>query len=246
MIVAKARTKKTKKSAAKPRFANDYYETGAPHVIYEVDALGAGKAKYYLPDGRLAGCHPIRNFKVDQTYLILQCPYLDDEDQFIHYRQRSNDTHWLMLSYHRGQVIEAAVFDRSEVTAAPLAEFGADGAVIYIPFRTDCTKRLMPRNSNALFLDFEDSERGKELRQQLAQEHAEELAAAADPEEALTHMLIERFHCEQAAFTEAECNSLLHKQFKAFCDGEKERRAQGIKTTLRLFEDSVPAALSVK
>ena len=48
------------------------------------------------------------------------------------------------------------------------------------------------------------------------------------------------------AFTDAELDTLLVRQFIAFCDGAKERRAQGIKTTFKLLLEAVPAALSVK
>ena len=81
---------------------------------------------------------------------------------------------------------------------------------------------------------------------ELAKDDAEASHKILEDEAAFTALLRHNLDLSHSTFSEEELDTLLVKQFKAFCEDEAKRRAAGTKTTLRLFTQAIPALLKLK
>ena len=252
--MAKA-NKKTKKSSAKAqgkaqlRLENQYYDNGKPRLIFEVDAQGNGVAKFYNEKGVLGSERKVKNHKLSMSRVKI---YETDADghQLESDCELVNDKIRLLVSFSEGQLKDACIFDSQAISVVPWAHFDAEGKVRYEEFR--CDYDLLPAFvlSDEAFADFvaspEYAPELQELKEALTEEGSEHSKAMLENEEALQQLLRHNLNLNESLFSAEDLQSLIVTQFKACCEGEEQRRKDGVKATLRLFQDAIPALASVK
>ena len=241
--MAKA-NKKARKPAqpAKVKFEDQFYPSGKPYIVHEVDQNGNGVLKVYSEDEVLNSERKITNYKVDLRHLKLY--ETDEQGRLIVtlcelYEEKKVR---FALAFYEDQLIEASVFDRFGMSVVPWAVFDE--------FHYNFDRMPVYAADDATFEEYSNSEEGEndaaQLRIELAKDDAEASHKILEDEAAFTALLRHNLDLSHSMFSEEELDTLLVKQFKVFCEDEVKRRAAGTKTTLRLFTQAIPALLKLK
>lgn len=249
--MAKA-NKKARKPAqpAKVKFEDQFYPSGKPYIVHEVDQNGNGVLKVYSEDEVLNSERKITNYKVDLRHLKLY--ETDEQGRLIVtlcelYEEKKVR---FALAFYEDQLIEASVFDRFGMSVVPWAVFDEDGQVNFDEFHYNFDRMPVYAADDATFEEYSNSEEGEndaaQLRIELAKDDAEASHKILEDEAAFAALLRHNLDLSHSTFSEEELDTLLVKQFKAFCEDEVKRRAAGTKTTLRLFTQAIPALLNLK
>lgn len=247
-----AKAKNNKKKKAKPtkvQFENQYYPNGDPQIIYEVDAEGNGTAKFYQEGKVLLTERRIVKNKLETNRFKV---YEKDEDgrELVSHCDLAHNQVRLLLTFCEDKLIEATIFDSHKCSVVPWAYFDEDGKVTFENFHYNLDQEPVAPVSEEEFADYlntDEAESDKqELRRQLEAEGDDESKQVLNDEDAFYALLKHNFDLAHAAFSDAEMESLVVKQFIACCEEEAKRRAEGVKTTLRLFQNAIPALASVK
>lgn len=249
--MAKA-NKKARKPAqpAKVKFEDQFYPSGKPYIVHEVDQNGNGVLKVYSEDEVLNSERKITNYKVDLRHLKLY--ETDEQGRLIVtlcelYEEKKVR---FALAFYEDQLIEASVFDRFGMSVVPWAVFDEDGQVNFDAFHYNFDRMPVYAADDATFEEYSNSEEGEndaaQLRIELAKDDAEASHKILEDEAAFTALLRHNLDLSHSMFSEDELDTLLVKQFKVFCEDEVKRRAAGTKTTLRLFTQAIPALLKLK
>ena len=249
--MAKA-NKKARKPAqpVKVKFEDQFYPDGKPYIVHEVDQNGNGVLKVFSQDQVLNSERKITNYKVDLKRLKLY--ETDDQDRLIvtHCDLYEEKKVRFALAFYEDQLIEASVFDRFGMSVVPWAVFDEEGQVNFDDFHYNFDRLPVYAADDAMFEEYRNSEEGEndaaQLRIELAKDDAEASHKILEDEAAFTALLRHNLDLSHSTFSEEELDTLLVKQFKAFCEDEAKRRAAGTKTTLRLFTQAIPALLNLK
>lgn len=249
--MAKANKKAIKPAQpAKVKFEDQFYPSGKPYIVHEVDQNGNGVLKVYSEDEVLNSERKITNYKVDLRHLKLY--ETDEQGRLIVtlcelYEEKKVR---FALAFYEDQLIEASVFDRFGMSVVPWAVFDEDGQVNFDDFHYNFDRMPVYAADDATFEEYSNSEEGEndaaQLRIELAKDDAEASHKILEDEAAFTALLRHNLDLSHSMFSEEELDTLLVKQFKVFCEDEVKRRAAGTKTTLRLFTQAIPALLKLK
>ena len=205
--MAKA-NKKARKPAqpAKVKFEDQFYPSGKPYIVHEVDQNGNGVLKVYSEDEVLNSERKITNYKVDLRHLKLY--ETDEQGRLIVtlcelYEEKKVR---FALAFYEDQLIEASVFDRFGMSVVPWAVFDEDGQVNFDEFHYNFDRMPVYAADDATFEEYSNSEEGENDAAQLRIELAKDDAEAS-------HKILE----DEAAFT-----ALLRHNLDLFVVGEIE------------------------
>ena len=252
MAKANKKARKSTKSTqpTKVKFEDKFYPNGDPYVIHEVDQNGNGVLKIYHENKVLDAERTITNYKVDWRHLKLF--ETDEQGRLIvtHCDLYEDKKVRCALAFFEDQLVEACVFDRFGSSIVPWAIFDEEGEVNLDEFHYNFDRIPLYAADDAEFEAYRTSEEGQndaaQLRAELEKDDAEASHKILEDEAAFAAMLRHNLELSHSMFSADELDTLLVKQFQAFCADEVKRRAAGTKTTLLSFYQAVPALLNLK